>query len=225
MTDQTAIELIEFERVDAAPGTALLRVAARRTSETSPDERPTLVVDDGQRVHRLAPVPAPADPVGLLRAAFSAPAALLGSHAFYSLEFSNRAVVALPAPARRKARGDEPAHAEAAEQRQRLEETERHLTAAIARTAELNAAIDAANAALAEAIERATAMEAERNEARNLAASLTAEVDEAEARVEGLAEVVRAESGRREKVEQELRDLRIELSKRDASATARFPPR
>jgi hypothetical protein len=32
--------------------------------------------------------------------------------------------------------------------------------------------------------------------------------------VEGLAEVVRAESGRREKVEQELRDLRIELSNR-----------
>src|SRR5689334_3280707 len=101
MTDPTAIELTEFEQVEAAPGTALLRIAARAAGGISPAERPTLVVNDGQEVHRLAALPAPPNPNGLLRAAFSAPAALLGAQSSFSLELSNRAVVDLPAPTRR----------------------------------------------------------------------------------------------------------------------------
>jgi hypothetical protein len=89
MPEPTAIELTEFEQVEAAPGTALLRVAARPTNEIRSDQRPTLVADDGRRVHRLAPLPALPDPSGLLRAAFSVPASLLGVQSSFSLELSN----------------------------------------------------------------------------------------------------------------------------------------
>jgi hypothetical protein len=212
MTEQTAIELVEFELVEAAPGTALLRVAARPAGGIRTDERPTLVVDDGQRVHRLDPLPSPPDPDGLLRVAFSAPASLLGTQTSFSLELSKKAVVQLPAPTRRTPRrGVDSLAARDTETRQRLQELEQRLEASIASSAELRSALETAVEEAARHRTRANELEAERDEARNVAASLAADMDEAETRAEALAEVVRAESGRRETVEQELRDARGEL--------------
>lgn len=99
MTDAPhSIELEEFELVIAAPGTALLRVAARRPPGHAADSRPTLAIDDGDQVHRLAPLPAPPDPESLLRAAFRAPVALLVGDNAFTLELSGGAVLSLPPP-------------------------------------------------------------------------------------------------------------------------------
>jgi len=93
-----AIEFEEFEHVIAAPGTALLRVLARRTARHDSDARPMLLADDGQTVRRFMPLPAPADPSGTLRAAYPVPVLLLGPHSTYALELSDGAVLDLPAP-------------------------------------------------------------------------------------------------------------------------------
>ena len=73
MNARSAIELTEFEQIEAGPRTVLLRVAARAVDPGSAAERPVLVIDDGGRAHRLSALPAPPDPAGVLRAAFSAP--------------------------------------------------------------------------------------------------------------------------------------------------------
>src|SRR5437763_10245985 len=70
----SVIELSAFDQVEAAPGTALLRVAAHVAvddGETLPE--PVLIVDDGAEVHRMARLPAPPDPAGVLRVAYSVP--------------------------------------------------------------------------------------------------------------------------------------------------------
>ena len=66
-----------FERIDASPGTALLRVTARGGAGEAASGSPTLVIDDGVRLHRLTPLPAPPDAGDVIRAAFSAPISLL----------------------------------------------------------------------------------------------------------------------------------------------------
>jgi predicted nucleic acid-binding Zn-ribbon protein len=93
------IELEEFEHVMATAGTALLRVRARRPSGSREvDQRPTLLTNDGETVHRFAPLAAPADPRGTLRAAYPVPIRLLGPRSTYALELSSGAVLELPAP-------------------------------------------------------------------------------------------------------------------------------
>src|SRR4051812_26837800 len=102
-----AFEVERFERVDASAGTALLRLAGTFTAESSTDLRPPeLVVDDGRRTRRVAPLPDPAasapgaDPDGRgWRAAFPVPADLLeGGRVAYALQASD-AVIDLPRPA------------------------------------------------------------------------------------------------------------------------------
>lgn len=182
MTKPAAIELTEFERVDAAPGTALLRLAARPTQGISVAEPPMLVVNDGQRVHRLSALPAARDPSGLWRAAFSAPATLLGPHSSYSLELSDGSVLDLPAPTPRpRMAAARPGEAGATEERL-LEERRGREQA-----------------------------ESELAEVRNAAAALVGELEEAQTRADTLAEVVRVESGRREALERELDRLRVQL--------------
>ena len=48
------LDLQEFECVEAGPGRALLRVAARPHEGVKPNGPPTLVIDDGSEVHRLS---------------------------------------------------------------------------------------------------------------------------------------------------------------------------
>jgi chromosome segregation ATPase len=96
--DPPAMELEEFEHVLAAPGTALLRVLAHRSQRRDSDQRPTLLAADGETVHRFAPLPAPADPSGTLRAAYPVPVLLLGPQSSYALELAGGGVVDLPIP-------------------------------------------------------------------------------------------------------------------------------
>jgi hypothetical protein len=187
MTEPAAIELTEFERVDATPGTVLLRLAARAMRGTSFAEPHTLVVDDGRAVHRLSALPAAPDPSGLWRAAFSAPARLLGPHSCYSLELSDGSVVNLPAPIPRPPVPTAPtgaAGAAGAAEEQLLEERRRREQA-----------------------------ESELVEVRNAAAALMGELEEAQTRADTLAEVVRVESGRRESLERELDRVRAQLER------------
>jgi len=102
-----AIELEGFEQIEATPGTALLRISARATGGGTAGRTTRggasrgsakLIVDDGARLHHFTPLPAPPDPPGVLRYAYSVPAAVLGGRAAYALELSDGSTVDLPSP-------------------------------------------------------------------------------------------------------------------------------
>ncbi|HWD69743.1 MAG TPA: hypothetical protein VG293_06070 [Solirubrobacteraceae bacterium] len=95
-------ELVEFEQVEAAPGTALLRVAGRPASGM-PAGQLTLVIDDHGAEYRHEQLPALPGPPDLVRAAFSAPLEHVGPGASYALALPDGRLVRLPAPARRRA--------------------------------------------------------------------------------------------------------------------------
>jgi chromosome segregation ATPase len=99
---EAQFELVEFEQVEAAPGTALLRVAGRPAPDM-PAGQLTLVIDDNGAEHRHEQLPALPGPPGLIRAAFSAPLDHVGPGATFSLALPDGRVVRLPAPARRRA--------------------------------------------------------------------------------------------------------------------------
>jgi chromosome segregation ATPase len=98
---QGQFETVEFEHVEAAPDTALLRVAARpsQAADTGPL---TLLITDGDNHYRHEQLPALPAPAGLIRAAFSAPLSQLVAGASYSLELADGELVPLPAPSRRR---------------------------------------------------------------------------------------------------------------------------
>jgi len=102
-------DVSSFELVQAAPGTALLRIVGRWTGPVR--ERlapPMLVVDDGHRTHRLSALPGPDDASPLAgpdappwRAAFAAPAALLTPRAAFALDAGRDRLLDLPRPGQR----------------------------------------------------------------------------------------------------------------------------
>jgi len=94
-------ELVEFEQVEAAPGTALLRIAARPSRATGSGPL-TLVIHDGEREYRHPQLPALPGPPGLIRAAFSAPVDHVGRGTMFALEMPDGSTVRLPAPSRRR---------------------------------------------------------------------------------------------------------------------------
>jgi chromosome segregation ATPase len=99
VTDRSqSVEVKAFEHVLVAPGTALLRVLAVRSRRRNSPTRPNLVVKDEQSTHRFAPLPAPGDPRGVLRVAYSVPVELLEHQATFTLEFQGGAAVTLPEP-------------------------------------------------------------------------------------------------------------------------------
>src|SRR5271165_6082868 len=92
--------LLEFEQVEAAPGTVLLRVAARAAASVGSGTL-TLVTTDGGGEHRHEQLPALPGPPGLIRAAFSAPLETVGLDATFALTLPDGTVVSLPSPTRR----------------------------------------------------------------------------------------------------------------------------
>jgi hypothetical protein len=97
----------QFERVAAGSGTTLLRISGRwRADQRERLAPPMLLLDDGRRTRRLAPLPGPDDAAPMAgpdppdwRAAYSAPAALLAeSRVAFALETS-RGIIDLPRPA------------------------------------------------------------------------------------------------------------------------------
>jgi DNA repair exonuclease SbcCD ATPase subunit len=92
------IKIRQFEHVIAGPTTSLLRVSGKPPRRHDRSQRPTLLADDGSNVHRFAAIPAPPDPRGVLRAAYSVPTDVMTPDSVFSLELSDGYVIALPAP-------------------------------------------------------------------------------------------------------------------------------
>jgi len=67
----SSYELRECELVEAGPRTALWRITAH-TSLPQDGRASCVLINDGRAHSRLSPLPAPPDPSGLLRFAFSA---------------------------------------------------------------------------------------------------------------------------------------------------------
>jgi hypothetical protein len=90
----------EFEHVAVGPSVVLLRVNGRSSSpRPSLDWRPTLVADHGSGPERFAALPSPPDAEGVLRAAYSVPAALITGEARFWLELQDGETVELGTPA------------------------------------------------------------------------------------------------------------------------------
>jgi hypothetical protein len=90
----------EFEHVAVGPSVVLLRVNGRSSRpRPSPDWRPTLVAEHGTGPERFDALPSPPDAEGVLRAAYSVPAALMTTDARFWLELDDGEIVELGAPA------------------------------------------------------------------------------------------------------------------------------
>ena len=94
-------ELVEFEQVEAAPGTALLRVSGRPAPSLSAGPL-TLVISDDRGDHRHEQLPSLPGSPDLIRAAFSAPLEDLSPGATYSLALPGGDLVRLPPPTPRR---------------------------------------------------------------------------------------------------------------------------
>lgn len=182
MTDQPdALTIAEFEHVTAGPSVTLLRVAGRvLPGSAQPATRPALVAEHPGGLDRFEPLPAPPDPPGVMRAAFSVPAPLIVPEAAFRLELADGSLIELPAPAPGAARpataADEPMRDLAAEN-ERLSSTlaeleiwrgelERRLTETTDQLAEARARLTAAEL---EALSLRAEAEATRQAARELA--------------------------------------------------------
>ncbi len=189
MDASSSVELEEFELVEAAPGTALLRVALRLHERSDMSGSPTLLVEAGGRTHPLSALPSPPDPPGLLRAAFSAPTGILEGGASFTLELSVGSALQLPAPARRSRRA---VRADAATTEAQLEALKRELELLTAELAEARSARVSAEETigrLRSELDRRTA------EARDIARNFEQEAAarlQAEAETQRLSEVLRA---------------------------------
>ena len=99
MSDRSQpVQIEAFEHVLAAPGIALLRVLAARSRRRSSGSRPNLVIKEEQNTHRFAPLPAPGDPRGVLRIAYSVPVELLEQEVTFTLEFQHGDPITLSQP-------------------------------------------------------------------------------------------------------------------------------
>jgi hypothetical protein len=96
-----AIDLQEFEHVEAVPGKALLRIVAQPARPLDPAALVLIVKTEGGD-HRAAPLPAPASPSGLLRLGFTVPASVADGARGYSLVVADGEPIELPAPTRRQ---------------------------------------------------------------------------------------------------------------------------
>ncbi|MGH2915824.1 MAG: hypothetical protein ACRDMX_12645 [Solirubrobacteraceae bacterium] len=94
-----SVKIAEFERVMADPFTVLLRFAGRTRRRRGGDgPRPALLVGDGPHASRFEALPAPPDRRGLLRAAYSVPAAAVTPGTSFALELPDGTTIELPAP-------------------------------------------------------------------------------------------------------------------------------
>ncbi|MBO0768621.1 MAG: hypothetical protein J2O48_08055, partial [Solirubrobacterales bacterium] len=96
MTDGS-FELSEFEHLEAVPGRALLRIAAKPTFDPAAS---ALIVNGSERIK---PLPAPPGPRGQVRIAFSLPAQLADGATAYALDLGDGQTEELPKPKRREA--------------------------------------------------------------------------------------------------------------------------
>jgi len=174
----SSIELDGFERIETAAGTSLLRVAARLPSDESLAEDPTLVIDDGERLHRLPALPSQPAPAGELAVSYSVADALLRSARGFSLEFADLAPLPLPEPAVTSGALGAP--------RQAIDELARQLQEL---RADAEQRLAQATAAQAQALARLAELEVEREAGQAIGAELHARLAEAAGPAEQLAAV------------------------------------
>ncbi len=110
MTDASgSLTITEFEHVAVGPSGVLLRVNGRSArARPTPDWRPILVADPGSGSQRFTALPSPPDAEGILRAAYSAPAALITVESRFWLELDDGELVELDSPAPGTARRPAP---------------------------------------------------------------------------------------------------------------------
>ena len=137
--DRDSLTIAEFEHVAAGPSVTLLRVrAALSGAARTPERRPELVAEHAGGLDRFEPLPSPPDPPGVLRAAYSVPAALVAPETSFTLELDGGAVVALPVPTAGPARRPEATDPSGAAQRpEATQSAEGDPEASAARLAEL----------------------------------------------------------------------------------------
>ena len=99
-----SIELDVFEHVVTGPSQSLLRVSGKAAPGSEAAPKPTLVVGAAPAQQRFAPLRAPQDRGGVLRAAYAVPTALVQSGAPCWLEFDDGEQTELPVPAEGTAR-------------------------------------------------------------------------------------------------------------------------
>ncbi len=115
--DSDALTITEFEHVAVGSSVMLLRVNGRSSHPRSaPDWRPALVAHTGDGSQRFPALPSPPDAEGVLRAAYSVPAALVAAGTRFRLELDDGDTVELGTPtagaARRAAPSSERADAD-----------------------------------------------------------------------------------------------------------------
>src|SRR6202012_4006002 len=99
MDGSDSLAIGEFEHVAVSPSVVLLRINGRSSlPRPSPDWRPTLVADHGSGPERFAALPSPPDAEGVLRAAYSVPAALVTADTRFRLELQEGETVKLDDP-------------------------------------------------------------------------------------------------------------------------------
>jgi hypothetical protein len=115
MTDAwQSITIQRFEQVTASATTSLLRLRAKPARRRAAAHRPGLVVGNGGDARRFAAVPAPQDPRGTLRAAYSVPSDLVGAETKFWIEHRDGSLTELPQPTLdSRARREEPGSAAA----------------------------------------------------------------------------------------------------------------
>ncbi|MGH2893924.1 MAG: hypothetical protein ACRDPM_11775 [Solirubrobacteraceae bacterium] len=197
----------EFEHVAVGPSVLLLRVSGRSSRpRPSPDWRPTLVADHGNGPERFEALPSPPDPEGVLRAAYSVPAALIAGEARFWLELPDGTAVDLGTPAPgtpRRVAGDRACPAEDSDQ---LASLSAALTEARDRATHLQSENETLSATLEE-------LEIWRGELERRLADTTTELAETRARLAEMhsvaemdALVARAEADALEQAARELTD-------------------
>jgi hypothetical protein len=106
MDERYSLAIGQFEHVTVGPSVVLLRVSGRSSGpRPRPDWRPTLLADHGNGPERFDALQSPPDGEGVLRAAYSVPAARLSGGARFWLELPDGATVDLGTPAPGTPRG------------------------------------------------------------------------------------------------------------------------
>jgi hypothetical protein len=101
MTDAwESITVQRFDEVIAGGTTSLLRLSAKAARRRTATHRPGLVVGNGSDPRRFPALPAPQDPRGTLRAAYSVPSHLVGSETRFWIERRDGSLTELPQPTR-----------------------------------------------------------------------------------------------------------------------------
>jgi hypothetical protein len=209
VTDESqSLTIGDFEHVAVGPSVVLLRINGRSSRpRPTPDWRPTLIADHGLGPERFAALPAPPDPGGVLRAAYSVPSGLLDAKARFWLELDDGEILELGAPAPGTPRRPTvPDAAPGAEEPDQLAT----LSAALAEARERAARLQAENETLSSTLEE---LEIWRGELERRLADTTTELADTRARLtqahataEMDALVARAEADALEQAARELID-------------------